>query len=87
MDEKRSIKLINKAEDRSFGDFLINKNIYEEYKFKNYYSDMTPGTRYTVLPRLHPLELFNVYGWYKTAAWDRLFMNEIHYDQYKEADL
>jgi hypothetical protein len=47
---------------------------------------MSPGTRYTVIPRLHPLELFNIYGWYRVAAWDRYFMNEVHYDYYKEAD-
>jgi len=69
------------------GDFLINKEIYEEYKFKNYWSDMTPGTRFTVSPRLHPLVAFNVFGWFRTAAWDRFFFNEVHYDSYKESDL
>ena len=47
------------------GDFLINKDMWEEYKFRNYYSDMTPGPRFTILPRYHPLELFNVYGIFK----------------------
>jgi hypothetical protein len=46
-------------------DFLINKDILEEYKFRNYFSDMTPGTRYSVIPRYHPLEMFNVYGFWK----------------------
>ena len=69
------------------GDFLINKDIFEEYKFKNYMSDMTPGTRFAVIPRYHPLEFFNVYGWGRTAAWDRYFLNEAHYDNYTEADL
>jgi hypothetical protein len=41
---------------------------------------MTPGTRYSVIPRYHPLEIFNVYGWWRTAAWDRFFLNEVHYD-------
>jgi hypothetical protein len=62
------------------GDFLINKEIWEEYKFKNYYSDMTPGTRFTVTPRYHPLEFFNVYGWWRTDAWNRFFFNEAQYD-------
>ena len=48
---------------------------------------MTPGTRFTVSPRLHPLVAFNVFGWFRTAAWDRFFFNEVHYDSYKESDL
>jgi len=74
------------AEDRSMGDFLINKEQLEEYKFKNYFSDMTPGTRYSVIPRYHPLEFFNVYGIFQSQAWDNYFFNESHYDNYKEED-
>lgn len=74
------------AEDRTMGDFLINKEVFEEYKFKNYYSDMTPGTRYSVIPRYHPLEFFNVYGVIKPLAWNNYFFNESHYDNYKESD-
>ena len=74
------------AEERTMGDFLINKEVFEEYKFKNYYSDMTPGTRFSVIPRYHPLEFFNVYGLIKPMAWNNYFFNESHYDTYKEAD-
>lgn len=74
------------VEDRSMGDFLINKDIFEEYKFKNYFSDMTPATRFSVLPRYHPLEAFNVYGLFVNNAWDSYFFNESHYDNYKEDD-
>ena len=68
------------------GDFLINKDIFEEYKFKNYFSDMTPATRFSVLPRYHPFEAFNVYGLFVNNAWDSYFFNESHYDNYKEDD-
>jgi hypothetical protein len=32
------------------GHILINKEIWEENKFKNYISDMTIGTRYSTSP-------------------------------------
>jgi hypothetical protein len=66
------------------GDFLINKEIWEEYKFKNYISDITPGTRYTTNPRFIILEFFNVYGLFRADAWNRYFFNEDQYDQYSE---
>ena len=65
---------------------MSNKEVWEEYKFKNYFSDMTPGTRYTPVPRMIPLEMFNVYGLYKAAAWERYFFNEVQYDDYSEDD-
>jgi len=50
---------------------------------------MTPGTRNTVLAKFIPLEAFNLYGWFRTEAWDRLFFNEVYYEntQYLESDL
>jgi hypothetical protein len=76
----------SQVEERSMGDFLINKELYEEYKFKNYFSDMTPGTRYSVIPRFHPLEMFNVYGLIRPDAWQKYFFNEANYDNFKESD-
>jgi hypothetical protein len=74
--QKRGNLNKEKAEDRCMGDFLINKEVWEDYKFKNYYSDMSPGTRFTATPRYHPLEFFNVYGWWRSDAWNRFFFNE-----------
>jgi hypothetical protein len=42
----------------------------------NYFSDMTPGTRYSVIPRFHPLEMFNLYGLIRSDAWNKYFFNE-----------
>jgi len=45
-------------------------------------SDLTPSTHYANVPRWHPLIIFDIYGWFKPEAWDRLFLNEAHYDNY-----
>ena len=42
----------------------------------NYYSDMTPEARKSVVPKLIPLELFQNFGVLRNEAWDRYFMNE-----------
>lgn len=51
-------------------------------------ADMTPTTRQTVLPKMIPLECFNMYGWFRNESWDRLFFNEVYYDydRYTEND-
>lgn len=51
-------------------------------------ADMTPTTRTTVLPKMIPLECFNMYGWFRNESWDRLFFNEVYYDydRYTEND-
>jgi hypothetical protein len=51
-------------------------------------SDLTPSTRNSIIPRWHPVEMFNVFGWFRTEAWDRYFYNEMDYDMstYTQAD-
>jgi len=75
------------AESRLLSDTLVNKEVYEEYVYKNYMSDMTPSTRYTVIPRFQPVEFFNLYGWFRAEAWDRFFYNEVTYENYTKNDL
>jgi len=66
---------------------LVNKEVYEDYIYKNYMSDMTPSTRYTVIPRFQPVEFFNLYGWFRAEGWDRFFYNEAQYENYTKNDL
>jgi hypothetical protein len=74
------------AESRLLVDTLALKDEWESFVYTNFYSDITPTTRYSAMHRLIPLEVFNVYGLFRNEAWDRFFYNEITYDQYTEAD-
>ena len=53
----------------------------------NYYSDMTPMARRTVVPTIFPLELILNYGVLKTEAWDRYFFTERDPQWYTEKDV
>ena len=44
--------------------------------YENYYSDMTPQARSSVVPKINPLELVQNFGVLRNEAWDRYFMNE-----------
>ena len=44
--------------------------------YDNYYSDMTPQARRSVVPKLIPLELLQNFGVLRNEAWDRYFLNE-----------
>ena len=68
-------------------DTLAAKEEWENYVYKNWYSDMTPSMRYTAMHRLIALEIFNVYGILRPEAWERYFYNETVYDGYTEQDL
>jgi len=74
------------AEDVLLADTAAVKDEWEHYQYRNFYSDMTPGSRYTAMHRLLPLEIFNVYGLFRSEAWDRYFYNEVVYDQYTNED-
>jgi len=74
------------AEQRLLVDTLALKDEWESFTYTNFYSDITPTTRYTAMHRLIPLEVFNVYGLLRNEAWDRYFYNEIVYDEYTAAD-
>jgi len=78
--------LRKEAESVTLADTLAVKEEWDEYAYTNWYSDMTPTTRYAAMHRLIPLEVFNVYGLLRSEAWDRYFYNEIVYDEYTAAD-
>jgi hypothetical protein len=78
--------LKKEAENRLLCDTADVKEEWEEHIYKNYYSDMTPSTRYTAMHRLIPLEVFNVYGLFREEAWERYFYNEAIYDAYESED-
>ena len=69
------------------GHILINKDIWEENKFKNYISDMTIGSRYSTSPYFIILEYFNVYGLFRANTRVRYFFSEEQYDTYSDLDL
>jgi hypothetical protein len=78
--------LKKEAESRLFADTFALRDEWENFQYKNYYSDMTPTQRYTAMHRLIPLEVFNVYGLLREEAWDRYFYNEVINDSYTEED-
>lgn len=78
--------LKKEAESRLMVDTIAVKDEWEDFTYHNFWSDMTPATRYTAMHRLIPLEIFNVYGIFREEAWDRFFYNEILYDYYTTED-
>jgi len=74
------------AESRLACDTADLVDEWENHVYTNYISDITPGTRWTAMHRLIPLEVFNVYGLFQEEAWNRYFLNEVEYDEYTEED-
>lgn len=74
------------AENRLACDTAELMEEWSNHVYINYFSDMTPATRYTAMHRLIPLEIFNLYGLFKTDAWDRYFLNEVEFDEYTTED-
>jgi len=75
------------AESRTLAETLENKEAYENFVYKEYMSDQTPSSRWSVLSKWNPLELFLLYGSWRTEAWDRYFYNEVFYDGYTEKEI
>lgn len=75
------------AESRTLADSMENINAFNQYVYENYMSDMTPSTRYTINPRWHPVEALNMYGQFRSEGWDRLFYNEVAYEDYSKAEI
>jgi hypothetical protein len=73
--------------NRLLSDTAENKETWNSHVFKNYMSDLTPSTRFSVLPRFIPMELFSVFGWARHEAWDRLFFNEASYENYSASEI
>jgi hypothetical protein len=74
------------GEERLAADTFEVMQEWQGHLYENYYSDMTPATRYTAMHRLIPLEVFNLYGLLRAEAWDRYFMNEVDLDEYTSQD-
>lgn len=64
------------AETQTYYDYLKLQNEWANHIHNNYYSDMTPEARRSVVPKLNPLELLQNFGVLRNEAWDRYFMNE-----------
>ena len=64
------------ASSQTYVEFLRLQSEWANHIHNNYYSDMTPEARRSVVPKINPLELFQNFGVLRNEAWDRYFMNE-----------
>ena len=64
------------ASTQTYVDFLKLQSEWANHVHNNYYSDMTPEARRSVIPKVNPLELLQNFGALRNEAWDRYFMNE-----------
>ena len=53
----------------------------------NYFAEFTPTVRPSCIPRFHPLEMISFEGLFHARTWDRLFFNELYYDNYSEKEI
>jgi hypothetical protein len=65
------------AESQSLGSAVRIRLEWENFTYKNYWSDMTPSARPSVAPKLIPLELFMINGMFAMEGWDQYFYNEV----------
>ena len=77
-----------KAETSSqtYLDYLRLEKEWAAHLSNNYYSDMTPQARKSVVPKAIPLELIQIFGPLRHEAWDRIFMNEEHQDWFSQEE-
>lgn len=66
----------NEAASQTYYEYLKLQKEWANHVFENYYSDMTPEARASVVPKVNPLELIQNFGVLRNEAWDRYFMNE-----------
>ena len=66
----------NEASSQTYVDYLRLQKEWASHVFENYYSDMTPMARKSVVPKMNPLELLQNFGVLRNEAWDKYFMNE-----------
>ena len=64
------------AASQTYLDYLKLQKEWATHVYDNYYSDMTPEARKSVVPKINPLELIQNFGVLRNEAWDRYFMNE-----------
>ena len=72
--------------NQTYIDFLRLQSEWANHLHNNYYSDITPQARKSVVPKVIPLELFQNFGVLRNGAWDRYFMNEHTERWYSEED-
>lgn len=73
------------AEQTTVAHFMERKIKWDEYLYKEFYSDMTPMT-YSGKGKYILLEWFNMYGILRGEGWERYFYNEKCYDQLTEEE-
>lgn len=66
----------DEAGQNTWTDYLRLQKEWASHVYDNYYSDMTPEPKRSVVPKLVALELFQNFGVLRNEAWDRYFMNE-----------
>ena len=66
----------NEAASQTHLDWLRLQSEWASHVYDNYYSDMTPEARKSVVPKMNPLELLQNFGVLRNVAWNRYFMNE-----------
>lgn len=64
------------ASQQTYVQFLRLQSEWASHIHNNYYSDMTPEARRSVVPKINPLELLQNFGVLRNEAWDRYFINE-----------
>ena len=52
-------------------EFLRLQSEWANHLHNNYYSDMTPEARRSVVPKINPLELIQNFGVLRNEAWNR----------------
>ncbi len=78
--------VISDTASQTYVDFLRLQGEWANHLHNNYYSDMTPEARKTVIPKLIPLELVQNFGVLRNDAWDRYFMNEHSFGWFNEEE-
>lgn len=66
----------SEAGSQTYVEYLRLQKEWANHVYDNYYSDMTPMARQSVVPKMNPLELIQNFGVLRNEAWDRYFMNE-----------
>mmetsp|Transcript_40905 Transcript_40905/g.47561 ORF Transcript_40905/g.47561 Transcript_40905/m.47561 type:complete len:332 (+) Transcript_40905:39-1034(+) len=75
------------AEQRTYADTIDLMEEWNNFVYKNYYSDMTPTTHKPTMVRYLALEIINVYGILRDQAWERYFFNEATYVDFSDQEL
>lgn len=68
--------VVAESSSQTYIDYLKLEKEWAAHMYTNYYSDMTPQARKSVVPKAIPLELPQNFGPLRHEAWDRMFMNE-----------